>query len=290
MSRQQATNRELGVDTARANLLTNGGGEIWQRGAGSFTAQGAVTADGWMIWVGAGTFQVDREGVAKLGESQYSIRVIVGAGGSGALYNFPGKELVNQLRGVTVTFSAWVLTSVANAVCLRAWHSPNVGASGAFHTGSGAWERLTVTQLVATNSTDFHAEVVFSAAGTYYIDNATLVVGSVSGNYVPLHPADDLARCLRYYERMGFTSAAYPMILLAGTGATTVYGSFPFMARKAVQPTVTVTSGWQLNNFTAPTMHSANQDGFLMQGSTVGAGLGYAHATTSSGVIIEANP
>src|SRR5215471_2158338 len=30
------TNAKLGTDTARSNLLTNGGFEIWQRGAGAF--------------------------------------------------------------------------------------------------------------------------------------------------------------------------------------------------------------------------------------------------------------
>ena len=30
-----------------------------------------------------------------------------------------------------------------------------------------------------------------------------LVVGSQPADYVPLHPADDLARCLRYYEIVG---------------------------------------------------------------------------------------
>ena len=45
--------------------------------------------------------------------------------------------------------------------------------------------------------------ISIAAAGTYYVDNAMLVVGSQPADYAPLHPADDLARCLRYYEIIG---------------------------------------------------------------------------------------
>ena len=35
-------NRQIGSDVARANLLTNGGFEIWQRGGGPFTVWGVL--------------------------------------------------------------------------------------------------------------------------------------------------------------------------------------------------------------------------------------------------------
>ena len=38
------SNAQLGPDVARANLLTNGGFEIWQRGAGPFIGD-VVSAD-----------------------------------------------------------------------------------------------------------------------------------------------------------------------------------------------------------------------------------------------------
>src|SRR5215468_5934538 len=46
------TNAKLGTDTARLNLLTNGGFEIWQRGAAGFTATGIYSADRWYNGLG----------------------------------------------------------------------------------------------------------------------------------------------------------------------------------------------------------------------------------------------
>ena len=56
------TNAKLAADTARANLLTNGGFEIWQRGNGPFTAAGAYHADRWTInIISSDTFSVSRD-------------------------------------------------------------------------------------------------------------------------------------------------------------------------------------------------------------------------------------
>src|SRR5215217_228252 len=60
------TNAKLGPDTARANLLTNGGFEQWQRGAGPFVtaASGIFTADRWQSQMGGAagpTVTVTRE-------------------------------------------------------------------------------------------------------------------------------------------------------------------------------------------------------------------------------------
>src|SRR5262245_43092534 len=41
--------------------LTNGGFEIWQRGAGPFTASGAYTADRWVLSITTGTASVTRQ-------------------------------------------------------------------------------------------------------------------------------------------------------------------------------------------------------------------------------------
>src|SRR5262249_46089074 len=49
LANNAVTNAKLGTDTARLNLLTNGGFEIWQRGAGPFNTASAFTADRWQI-------------------------------------------------------------------------------------------------------------------------------------------------------------------------------------------------------------------------------------------------
>src|SRR5262252_5943387 len=56
------TNAKLGTDTARLNLLSNGGMEIWQRGNGAFSGNGVYTADRWATsWIGTDTASVQRE-------------------------------------------------------------------------------------------------------------------------------------------------------------------------------------------------------------------------------------
>jgi len=57
--------------------------------------------------------------------------------------------------------------------------------------------------MLATGGQMGQVTVSFALPCTAYIDNAMLVVGSQPADYVPLHPADDLARCLRYYQRWG---------------------------------------------------------------------------------------
>src|SRR5215831_14931150 len=54
-------NAELGPDVARAQLLVNGGFEVWSRGAGPFTT-GVYAADRWSLGIGSGsTLSVTRD-------------------------------------------------------------------------------------------------------------------------------------------------------------------------------------------------------------------------------------
>jgi hypothetical protein len=84
------------------------------------------------------------------------------------------------------------------------------------------------------------AGVWFDASCTAYLDNAMLVVGSQYADYAPMHPADELARCLRYYEVQLAGANAY---IASGQSyqATGAVFPLPFL-RKAVQPTVTYTA------------------------------------------------
>ena len=52
-----------------------------------------------------------------------------------------------------------------------------------------------------------------------------LVVGSVAADYAPMHPADDLARCQRYYQTLGRN----------GTGAIVVSATRRVLDRMRVQ-------------------------------------------------------
>src|SRR5215469_6434803 len=58
----QIPNANLGPDVARANLFTNGGFEIWQRGNGPFTSGGVMTSDRWQFNpAGTDTFSLSKD-------------------------------------------------------------------------------------------------------------------------------------------------------------------------------------------------------------------------------------
>ena len=232
------TNAKLASDTARANLLTNGGFEIWQRGNGPFTSVGARGPDMWTVNpAGTDTLSVSRDTANVDGGSAYCAACTFtlgnGAGGS-QFYQGNMSDLAPSLKGRTVTFSARVKCSTANAVRLGLNVTPQVYSS--YHSGSGQYETLSVTGVCGTSITVAQVNVFFAASCTAYIDNAMLVVGSVPADFAPPHPADDLARCLRYYETGTFGIRYY---------SGSLYGivNLPVKAVKAVTPTLTITPG-----------------------------------------------
>ena len=103
-----------------------------------------------------------------------------------------------QLKGRTVTFSARVRSPSVGSARLGIFTSS--WQTGALNTVANAYETLTVTTTLPGGGTAVVIGVLFGASGAFYVDNAMLVVGSLAADYAPLHPADDLARCLRYYE------------------------------------------------------------------------------------------
>jgi hypothetical protein len=163
-----------------------------------------------------------------------------------------------SLRGVDalrvagpVSISIRVRTTTANAVRLAyydgtAWNY----AAGPVHTGNGTYQTLSTTFTAAGGATSTSIAVSFAASCTAYIDNAMLVVGSQAADYAPLHPADDLARCLRYYERWTGTQASYATLLGHAYASTGVICSGTLAAPKPVTPTLTVsqTTHWSLVN------------------------------------------
>jgi len=146
--------------------------------------------------------------------------------------------------------------------------------------------------------------VQIDAATTVYLDNAMLVVGNVAADYAPLHPADDLAQCLRYYEAAGATPGMTIAMgqAWAATGAVIVV---PLQVQKAVTPTVTLSAAgtYAVSNagttqvvataVSAPTISSR----MVQINVTVAGGLVAGNATFMSAMAgqtavigIEANP
>jgi hypothetical protein len=282
------TNAMLGADVARDNQLTNGGFEIWQRGSGPFSTPGPVfTADRWVINGSGATLSISRN-TANVDAASTACAAITVTAWTAELYLTNTPEHLKQLLGRTISLSLRVRTSTPNAV--RAVIATDVGpfAYSAYHTGGGAYETLTATALIAPNVTILSPSVAFGANSTVYVDNAMLVVGSQAANYVPMHPADDLARCLRYYEVVAedFNLTGY-----GGAVSAPFQWYLNYKARKAVAATVTKVGTWTVPNCAQPTIVGVPSISGLNLGTVVTAVGNFQ--LSSSGVgscTAESNP
>jgi hypothetical protein len=265
------------------NLLTNGGFEIWQRGNGPF-GNNVPSADRWTTQAaGTDTISVSRDTTNKDVGSTACMAVTFTLGtGAGASGVYQAISLTDNpsLPGRVVAVSMRVRCSTANAVRLGL----NTGSGSVFstfHTGGGAYETLTVSGTIAASGTAY-VNPVFAASCTAYLDNACLVVGSTPATYEPLHPADDLLRCLRYYQRWGIgTSGA---ILAAGQAyaGTNAIVPLPIAVQQPVVPTLTVSAA---GDFTLTAANAATQ---AVTGLTYGGGTkqaAYLSCTVASGLV-----
>lgn len=289
------------IDAAASrNLLVNPGLEIWQRGAGPFTLNNAYAADRWQIQLGgASTMSVSRDAGNAATGSQFAAAAVYAQSATSQL----GQKIEDylQLRGRTITFAADVKASVAGAARLAVYDGAT-RSYGAYHSGGGSYERLSVTVAVPTNATQVQVEISLGASGTFYLDNATLHLGSAPVAYAPLAPAEEWARCWRYYEVLDATSIYVfgPGYLYSTNGAFAQVRTWP----KAVVPTVTPNAAANFrvvyrNSSTAVgnavAVLNQNRLGFQLNVTVAGtpftAGEGcYVDNGAAASITVEANP
>jgi hypothetical protein len=259
-------NAALGPDVARNNLLTNPGLEIWQRGNGPFVGT-IVGADRWQMGlVGTDTCSVSKDttnvdaGSGACAACTFTLGT--GAGGS----NFVQGNLVDfapQLASRPVALSVRVRTNVANAVRVAInnyYASTSHWTYSGYHSGGGTYETLTVTTTFNAALSVAQIAAFFNASCTAYLDNACLVYGLQPANYVPLHPADDLARCLRYYEKLGGGGMGSIIVSFpASAGSQSARTTFRWTP-KVVTPTVTKVGTWAVTNCGQPTIPGGGVD------------------------------
>jgi hypothetical protein len=246
--------------------------------------------------VGTDTMSVSRDSTNQDTGSQYCAAVTFTLGtGAGAtdlyqplLYTDAG---MRQLAGRQITFSARIRASAANAVriCIYDGAASNFSA---FHPGGGAYQTLSVTATLGAGGTGGYVQIFFAASGTYYLDNANLVVGSQPADYVPMHPADDLARCLRYYEKIGGIQNNHPIVRGWSGVATQSLGALLFYkVVKAVTPTVTKVGTWVTVNTGQPAMGNLDTSIAEIYAPTTAIGFSQFYAADSTMyVTVEANP
>jgi hypothetical protein len=294
LANASVTNAKLASDTARANQLANPSFDIWQRGNGPFTAQNSWTADRWQNGVqGTDTLSVSADvanvdiGSAVAAACTFTLG---SGGGTSNLVQPLGGESA-RFRSRTFSLSIRVRTNTANAVRIS-FYNGSAHNYSSFHTGSGTYETLTATATVTSNATIVNAVVFFAASCTAYLDNAMLVVGSVPADYAPLHPADDLARCLRYYEIVGETPGAMALTSYTSAGAQSPSFFIPLKVRKAVLPTLTKNGTWAVGNAGQPSIGGGSGlDGFPFYFASLAAGMAtVANNSVGQTITAEANP
>ena len=303
-------NAALASDTARANLLTNGGFEVWQRGNGPFSTNLTYTADRWgLSLAGTDTLSVSRNTAsADTANGSVACAACTYTAGSGANSQLQATLKSSdgfQLTGRTFSFSVRCSASAANAARVIVQGDGGfTNVTSAFHPGGSTYQTLTATFTCTSTQTQIVLGLDHVASCTAYWDSAMLVVGGQPADYAPMHPADDLARCARYYEQTGAPSGSQMIVGYCYSGSA-AYAQWWYKAQKAVTPTVTTSAvaTWVLLNANASpiaaTSISASNQYTDRAGFTLGvsSGLVAGNATVlqctsgnSASLIAEANP
>ena len=189
-------------DVLTANIsgspMVNGSRGIWQRGNGPFTSNG-FTADGWVIELGAGsTLSVERDAANVVGVYSAYCAKLVHVKGSGNSRWYQTYQDWVQARTKVLTYSDNVKTATASAARIAIWDGVTRTFSS-YHTGSGSYERLTVSATPNAASTTLDLELWLDASATVYADNAQWLYGITPGTYWSADPSIEKLRCLRYY-------------------------------------------------------------------------------------------
>ena len=127
------TNAMLASDVARANLLTDGAFEIWQRGNGPFTTNGAYTADRWLISLGSGsTMSVARQGSGNP-DTLYAAALTYthGAAVSSLQQDFKGDDAVQLRKTLSLSMRVWANTA-------------NMARIGIYDQSTSSWTQSSV--------------------------------------------------------------------------------------------------------------------------------------------------
>lgn len=283
------------IGRSTGQLLVNGGMEICQRGAGPFTG-GGTAVFGLDCWKGnrtnpAGTSSVamSQDATTVDAASAFSMKCVVSYTAITSEVYQKLEEVVS-LRGKQLTFSIRINQPVASSVT-PFFRVDGVKTYGAASATTGGWVTLTQTAAMGAGVAAVEVGVEFGASSnTYYLDNAMLVRGPVAAEYVPLHPAQEVERCQRYYEVHGAvnTSLAYFGYGAAGGGIGQIVS---FNACKPATPTITKNGTWAVANCGQPAVSSPSPNGYTLSVTVTALGSASFNAnSTDDTVTSEYNP
>lgn len=286
MSKARDTGEVLNTRVGR-NLIINGDFSIWQRGT-SQTVAGYGSVDRFKQFATGSTFSVTRESFA-LGQTdvpgnpKYFYRNLVTsvAGAANLIAAEFHIEDITKFSGKEVTLSFWAKADSAKDMATS--YVQSFGGGGSQSTGitgisptthslTTSWQKFTTTatlpsiagKTLGTIGNDLLAITFWFDAGsnhnastnslgqqsgTFDISNVQLEFGDTATEFEYVHPADQLTKCQRYFQKSYIKNS--PL----GTAGST--GSLSYIAPNAGTVIYTVTLTQRLRAIPAITLYSS---------------------------------
>tara|TARA_R110000823_G_scaffold311663_1_gene437458 strand:+ start:3234 stop:4274 length:1041 start_codon:yes stop_codon:yes gene_type:complete len=241
----------LGV--GRKNLLINSAFQISQRG--DYTSATAMTTNNYKFGVDrwqnntsnvAATFQ-QLTGYPTANENY--MRLVATSSASGYYRMF--QRIEGNFEGRVLTFSAWVKSNDSDArlitIATGAWVTNNK----AKHSGSGLWEKLTLTvtagdydnpHFVIGNMNSAHGNTDVTAGDYIEVANPQVEIGTVPTPLEYRTQAEELALCQRYFHTYGGNSTNERIVLAFAHAANQARGIIQNPVTMRTTPTIIVSA------------------------------------------------
>ena len=230
-------------NVGRKNLLINGGFQVNQRGVTSAPSISSLTflADRWYTYASASECSASiQTATLPNGKVVNTFKTTASSNiASGWLH--PAQQIealgLDYLKGQTVTFSAWVRTTLSGQfmrIC-----DTQCDLIGSEIPNDGQWHYITAQRVIPSNQlTGANDAIQFQPAwGTTnvvagdYIEFAEpqMELGSVATPFEHRSYGEELALCRRYFQKYSYGSSSTSYITIGGayaTGTNTSRGSF----------------------------------------------------------------
>lgn len=209
------------IGAGRRNLLINGENKIYQRG--NFTSATAVTdgsyyIDRWKTYESGVTATLTHKHNQSLpdGSVSHTQRYDVTVAGTG--YTGVQQILEESLTvGRYYTISAWVKSDDPNMNLFA-----NGGTERSFHSGSGEWEKLSITWVISASEANSYGIINHTASSNpmvvgHFVEftQVQLELGKVATPFEHRSYGEELALCQRYYQHFK-QLASYTRVGLGG--------------------------------------------------------------------------
>lgn len=276
----------LGV--GRKNLLINSAFQISQRG--DYTSATSMTTNGYVFGVDrwnnntsnvAATFQ-QLTGYPTANENY--MRMVATSSASGYYRMFQRVE--GNFEGRVLTFSAWVKSNDSDARLITIATGGWVSNNKAKHSGSGLWEKLTLTvtagdfdnpHFVIGNMSAAHGNTTVTAGDYIEVANPQVEIGTVSTPLEYRTIAEESTLCKRYFQ--SFVGPSYSGIAVGQVfNATSSMFSLTFSDMRAAP-----TASFSNLIVTDRIAYDSNISSFQVQGTGINTiGIKTVHASNSA--------